>query len=96
MTIVTTFEVPEKKSNKKYLLILVPYFLILIITTVWVNNAMVGYGEKFHTLSKLEKSLYTENKVLEIEISRNKAIHKIASQSAKLGLTRPKNIEYVY
>lgn len=96
MTIVRTFETPEKKSNKKYLLILVPYFLILIITTVWVNNAMVGYGEKFHTLSQLEKSLYMENKVLEIEISKKMAIQQIASQSAKLGFLKPKNIEYVY
>lgn len=95
MTIVRTFETPEKKTNKKYLLILVPYFLVLIVITVWVNNVMVGYGDKFHTLTQLEQSLYLNNKVLEIEISKNMAIGKIASKSAALGLIKPKNIEYV-
>lgn len=98
MTIIKKFEpVEEKKTSfpKKYLAPVGFFFFLLIVAEIWVNNAIITYGDKFESLSSLTSSLTTENQVLENEIAKKTSLSDIASKSASLGFSQPESIQYI-
>lgn len=98
MTIIKQFEPIEenKKYSKKYIAFCISGLVVLVVLQIWAHNTVARYGDKFSQVSYLQQSLELENQVLENEIAKLSSIHYIASESAKLGFSKPKQVEYVY
>ncbi|MBI2596973.1 hypothetical protein HYW41_02340 [Candidatus Daviesbacteria bacterium] len=97
MTITKKFE-PEgilKKYPKKYVIFTVFFLLALMLAEIYTSNNVTAYGDKFDKLSALEKSLQTENQILENEIAKDSSLKVVASKSAQLGFTNSQDIQYI-
>lgn len=96
MTIIKQFETQEKpKYSKKYIFIVSIGLVSLIVMQIWANNTVASFGNKFEKVSDLQQNLILENKILENDIARYSALNYVASQSAILGFTKPKSVEYL-
>ena len=97
MTIIKKFkpEDLEKKSRKKPFVIIAACFLILVIAQIWVNNTVLGFGDRFESISKLKKALEMENQLLENEIADDSSLTNIATKGAELGFSRLESIQYI-
>lgn len=97
MTIIKKFEPVEtkKRLSKKYLILVLIGIITLILVQIGVSNNVIAYGEKYDKLSVLEKSLSTENQILENEIAKYSSLKEIASKSAQLGFSTSQNIQYI-
>lgn len=97
MTIIKKFEPEERKSAypKKYTVLVVLTLFVLTLIEIWASNIVVTYGERYESLSKLSKSLQTENQVLENEIAINDSLINVASKSAQLGFSKSESIQYI-
>ncbi len=96
MTIIKTFEQPEKKSHsKKYIGLCLISLTFLIVLQVWANNTLAIYGDKFDSVSRLQQSIMLENQLLQNQIAEYSSLSNIASKSATLGLSKPKNVQYL-
>ena len=99
MTIIKNFEIEEPKNNfksKKFLILTFLFFGVLILVEIWINNISITYGEKFENISKLQQALQLENKILENEIAKYSSLSEISSKSINLGMTKPKNVQYLH
>lgn len=97
MTIIKKFEPDEirKGFSKKYIALTVVGLLFLTILEIWVNNTVVTYGEKFESISNLERVLSMENQILENEIAGSVSLRSLASKSAELGFSKAESIQYI-
>jgi len=96
MTIIKKFETEEpSKFPKKVIGLYGLVFLALIVAQVWANNTLATFGKGFDEIQQKDAALQLENQVLENKIAELSSINKIASESATLGLTTPKSIQYV-
>ena len=97
MTIIKKFEPTEtkKRISRKYLILVLIGIVTLILVQIGVSNNVIAYGEKYDKLSVLEKSLLTENQILENEIAKYSSLKEIASRSAQLGFSASQNIQYI-
>lgn len=98
MTIIKKFDPEEKnerKISKKFLLPTLASLFVLVLLQIWANNTVVTYGEKFQTISNLQKNLQLENQTLENQIAKEATLSKIATQSAALGFSKPESIQYI-
>lgn len=97
MTIIKKFEPEEIKKgfSKKYIALTVAGLLFLTILEIWVNNTIITYGEKFESISNLERVLSMENQILENEIAGSVSLRSLASKSAELGFSRAESIQYI-
>ncbi|MBI3103808.1 hypothetical protein HYZ05_02625 [Candidatus Daviesbacteria bacterium] len=97
MTIIKKFEPEEIKKDfpKKYIVLTVLGLLFLTVLEIWVNNTVVTYGEKFESMSQLERVLEMENQILENEIAKGGSLNSLASKSAELGFLRVESIQYI-
>lgn len=97
MTIIKKFEPEEIKKgfSKKYIALTVAGLLFLTIVEIWVNNTVVTFGEKFESISRMDRVLSMENQILENEIAKNASLNSLASKSAELGFSRQESIQYI-
>lgn len=97
MTIIKKFEPEEIKKglSKKYIAFTAAGLLFLTIVEIWVNNTVVTYGEKFESISSLERVLSMENQILENEIAKDVSLNSLASKSAELGFSKVESIQYI-
>lgn len=98
MTIIKTFDTDESSKKKifgKYLYLVVVSFFILILIGIWINHAVIVYGEKYEKLSALEKNLKMENQILENEIAKDSSLGTVATKSAELGFSTTQSIQYI-
>lgn len=97
MTIIKKFDPvePQKNFSKRYIVFIVLGFLLLTVIEIWVNNTVVTYGEKFESMSFLQKNLSMENQILETEIAHKASLQSIASKSAELGFSKVESIQYI-
>lgn len=97
MTIIKTFEVPEKerKFPLKYIVVPLLGLFMLTLIEIWASNTVVAYGEKFDELSSLQKKLDLENRILENEIAKNSSLLSIASKGGELGFSINESIQYI-
>lgn len=97
MTIIKKFEPEEIKKgfSKKYIALAVLGLLFLTVLEIWVNNTIVTYGEKFESISQLERVLLMENQILENEIAKEVSLNSLASKSAELGFSKAESIQYI-
>lgn len=97
MTIIKKFK-PEnlsKRSRKKPFYIVALCLLILIIAQIWVNNTVVGFGDRLESISQLKKALEMENQLLENEIANDSSLVNIATKGAELGFSSFESIQYI-
>lgn len=101
MTIIHKFE-PDKYEEKKInwrgrriSAVVVLCVMALVVVEIWVSHTVANFGEKFKTIESVKKTLVSENRFLENEIAEYSSIQYIASESASLGFTSPKNIKYI-
>lgn len=96
MTIIRTFEQPEKPTHsKKYVGVCIISVIFLVVLQIWANNTMAIYGNKFENISQLQDSLTLQNQLLENKIAETSSLSRIASKSATLGLIKPEKVEYL-
>lgn len=97
MTIIKKFEPEEIKKgfSKKYIALTVAGLLFLTIVEIWVNNTVITFGEKFESISGMERVLSMENQILENEIAENASLNSLASKSAELGFSKQESIQYI-
>lgn len=93
MTIIRNFEPEENK--KKYIFFVAVCLFILILVEIWSSNIVASFGENFASTSQLKQALIMENQILENEIAEYASLSKVASESAKLGFSRPQSIQYI-
>ena len=101
MTIIHKFE-PDKYEEKKINWrgrrisgVITLSVIALIVVEIWVSHTVANFGEKFKTIETVKKTLVSENKFLENQIAQRSSMQYIASQSAQLGFSAPKNIKYI-
>lgn len=97
MTIIKKFEPAgiKKGFSKKYICLVLAGLFVLMVAEIWASNSVVEYGEKLEKLSRLSKTLSTENQLLETEIAYGKSLNSVASRSAELGFSPPESIQYI-
>lgn len=97
MTIIKKFEPEEIKKgfSKKYIALILTGLLFLTIVEIWINNTVVTYGEKFESISRMDRVLSMENQILENEIAKNASLNSLASKSAELGFSKQESIQYI-
>lgn len=95
MTIIKKFETQEKKSSKKYIFLSTLLLIMLVVAEIWANNTLVNFGEKFSEISRLQQQLQLENNLIENDLATSSSLLSIASQSALLGFTKPKAVQYI-
>ncbi len=95
MTIIKKFETQEKKSYPKKTIIIGISLMVLVILEIWVNNTMAEFGKKLNDITSSEQSLRLENQILENQIAKESSLSNIASESAILGFSRPKDVQYI-
>lgn len=97
MTIIKKFDPEEqtKKFPKRYIYLTIVSLLVLTIAEIWVNNTVVSYGDKFESISSLQKILKMENQILENEIAKHSSLANIATKSAELGFYKVESIQYI-
>lgn len=97
MTIIRKFDIEEQKRfPKKMTFMSIVLLAILSVMQIWANNTLATYGAKLEEISQLDQSLQMENQVLENKIATLSSLNNIASQSATLGLTTPKSVQYLH
>ena len=96
MTIISTFETQEERKRPKLVFILFFLVGVLIILEIWVSHTIVTSGGKLSEIQKIQDAKRRENQQLEIEIASVSALSRIASESASIGLTPTKNIQYIH
>lgn len=99
MTIIRKFETEEINStswkSKKISLMAGLMLVFLVVLEIWASNTLVSFGEKYAKISKLEKALAQENKILENHIAKEASLNNIASAAASLGLNKPRSVKYL-
>ena len=101
MTIIKKFDTgnlskttPHVFSKKIISLISIGIF-VLVVLEVWANNTVVTYGDKLESVTVLQKTLQTDNQILENEIAKKAALTNIASESAMFGFSKTEKLEYI-
>ncbi len=97
MTIIKKFE-PEQPKNgfsKRLVISIAACLLVLVLAEIWVSNTVITYGEKFEKLSKLQKTLNSENQILENEIAKKASLTNLSTKSAELGFSKMESIQYI-
>lgn len=98
MTIIKTFEndyIEPSWRKRRFLFPTALLLILLMLAEIWANNTLVTYGGKFENISRLKQALEMENQVLENKIAKESALINIASQSATLGFSEIKTIQYI-
>lgn len=100
MTIIRKFELEENKkiplfNNKRIIALGVIFLGLLLVIQIWVSHQVASFGRDFKKIEEVEKSLRFENKLLELEINKRKALQAISSSSAELGFIVPKAVQYI-
>ncbi len=82
-------------GSKKIIIFISFFLLVLVVIEIWVSHTTVSLGEQMNDIENLRQNLNLENQLLENEIASAAAITRIASQSADIGFTAPKIIQYI-
>ncbi|MBI2019894.1 hypothetical protein HYS94_00530 [Candidatus Daviesbacteria bacterium] len=99
MTIIKKFD-PDKKDTrqkfpKKYVVLGGITLFILILIEIWVSNTMVSFGEKLVSINNLKNTIKLENQILQNEIAKYSSLTNVATESSKLGFSKPESIQYI-
>lgn len=81
--------------SKKYIALTAAGLLFLTIVEIWVNNTVVTFGEKFESISRMDRVLSMENQILENKIAKSASLNSLASKSAELGFSKQESIQYI-
>lgn len=97
MTIIKQFdsEQQQKKFSKRFTYPLMFLIVVLVIVEIWVNNALITYGDKLQNMLSLEKTLKMENQILQNEVARSTSLYNVATESARLGFSRSEKVQYI-
>lgn len=82
-------------TSKKYIYLALLLLLFLVVFEIWVNNTLASFGSKYENISKLQQTLKLENQVLENQLAKQISLVNIATESATLGFSKPKQIQYI-
>ncbi len=97
MTIIRKFDIEEqRKFPKKMTFLSIVLLAVLSVMQIWANNTLAVHGAKLEEISQLDQILELENQVLENKIATLSSLNNIASQSATLGLSTPKSVQYLH
>jgi hypothetical protein len=102
MTIIHKFDTnkyEERKINwrgRRLSGVVILSIIALIVVEIWVSHTVATFGEKFSSIESVKRTIASENRFLEEEIAKNSAMQYVASQSATLGFTHPKDIKYIH
>ncbi len=101
MTIIHKFE-PDKYEEKRINWrgrrisgVVILSVITLVIVEIWVSHTVATFGEKFSNIESLKKTIASENRFLEQKIAEESSMQYVASQSATLGFSIPKDIKYI-
>ena len=98
MTIIRKLDIEQNPISKSYKRFITPIAILLttlIIAEIWVNNTLLSFGDKLQNMSVLENALTMENQILQNQVAKLTSLNNLASQSAKLGFSKPENIQYI-
>lgn len=100
MTIIKKLELEKKKQSQiipsKGIIFLASFFISsLIVAEIWVSHTIVSLGEDFKDIENLQKSISSENLLLQNEIAKHSSLINVASKSASLGFSPTKKVQYI-
>mgnify|MGYP001569946446 CR=1 FL=1 len=97
MTIIKKFEKEQQRViPQKFIFISFLILLPLILLQIWAYNTLGSFGEKLSQITSLQNNLNLENQIIENEIAKTSSLQNLASQSAQLGLSSPKEVKYLH